>query len=147
MGTTKEFFKFYYYLLTGTEHVVLGDLVYCKENETEKERRVGNAECEDEGSPDTLDSHQLDEIASTDLPNERNNLVKVRSSVLALYLFKLLYYCGLPTSQVGNGFRSIYFASGCFLTACIDLFSCSNMYFFRLPCQLMSYKLKELLYL
>ncbi|KAF3454342.1 hypothetical protein FNV43_RR04789 [Rhamnella rubrinervis] len=61
----------------GTDHVVLGDLVYCKENETGRERGVGNAEYEDEVCPGTFDSHDLDEISGTDLPDERNNLVKV----------------------------------------------------------------------
>ena len=80
----KRFFIILFHNVAGTERVVLGDLVYCKETETEKERGVGNAECEDEVCPDTFDSHDLDEISSTDLSDERNNLVKVCCSVLDL---------------------------------------------------------------
>lgn len=67
--------------MTGTDKVVLGDLVYCKENDTEKVREVVNAEYEDEDCNDAFDSHDLDEISTTDIPNERTNLVKVCCSV------------------------------------------------------------------
>ncbi|XP_015875445.2 multisubstrate pseudouridine synthase 7 isoform X2 [Ziziphus jujuba] len=64
----------------GTDKVVLGDLVYCKENDTEKVREVVNAEYEDEDCNDAFDSHDLDEISTTDIPNERTNLVKAVSA-------------------------------------------------------------------
>ncbi|KAH7543682.1 hypothetical protein FEM48_Zijuj02G0211100 [Ziziphus jujuba var. spinosa] len=63
-----------------TDKVVLGDLVYCKENDTEKVREVVNAEYEDEDCNDAFDSHDLDEISTTDIPNERTNLVKAVSA-------------------------------------------------------------------
>ncbi|PON87117.1 Pseudouridine synthase [Trema orientale] len=62
--------------LIGTDHVVVGDLVYCKEHDAEEEKEIANAECEDEETNDVLDSHDLDEISGTDLSEERKNLVK-----------------------------------------------------------------------
>ncbi|PON73871.1 Pseudouridine synthase [Parasponia andersonii] len=66
--------------LIGTDHVVVGDLVYCKEHGTEEEKEIANAECEDEETNDVLDSHDLDEISGTDLPEERKNLVKAATT-------------------------------------------------------------------
>ncbi|GMY20993.1 multisubstrate pseudouridine synthase 7 [Fagus crenata] len=60
----------------GTDQVVLGDLVYCKGDNTEKVSG-GLPECEDDSYNDVDDSNHLDEISGTDLPEERNNLVKV----------------------------------------------------------------------
>ncbi|XP_062084512.1 multisubstrate pseudouridine synthase 7 [Humulus lupulus] len=60
----------------GTDHVVVGDLVYCKEHDIEKAKEIGNAECEEEDPNDTLESHELDEISGTDLPEEKKNPVK-----------------------------------------------------------------------
>nr|XP_023913146.1 multisubstrate pseudouridine synthase 7 [Quercus suber] len=60
----------------GTEQVVLGDLVYCKGDNTENVSG-GMPECEDDSYNDADDSNHLDEISGTDLPEERNNLVKV----------------------------------------------------------------------
>ncbi|CAL2269459.1 unnamed protein product [Prunus armeniaca] len=61
----------------GTDRVVLGDLVYCKGNETEKVSEVVSSECVDENGNDTLDPIDLDDISGTNLPEERLNLVKV----------------------------------------------------------------------
>ncbi|KAL4637458.1 hypothetical protein ACB092_03G078500 [Castanea dentata] len=60
----------------GTDQVVLGDLVYCKGDNTENVSG-GMPECEDDSYNDADDSNHLDEISGTDLPEERNNLVKV----------------------------------------------------------------------
>ncbi|CAB4285605.1 unnamed protein product [Prunus armeniaca] len=60
----------------GTDRVVLGDLVYCKGNETEKVSEVVSSECVDENGNDTLDPIDLDDISGTNLPEERLNLVK-----------------------------------------------------------------------
>ena len=63
--------------MSGTKQVVLGDLVYCKGDEAEKVTRVVNSEFEDDGCRDAFDSSHCDEISETDLPEERNNPVKV----------------------------------------------------------------------
>lgn len=63
--------------VAGTDRVVLGDLVYCKGNETEKVSEVVSSECVDENGNDTLDPIDLDDISGTNLPEERLNLVKV----------------------------------------------------------------------
>ncbi|XP_060966434.1 multisubstrate pseudouridine synthase 7 [Cannabis sativa] len=60
----------------GTDHVVVGDLVYCKEHDIEKAKEIGNAECEEEDPNDTLEAHELDEISDTVLPEEKKNPVK-----------------------------------------------------------------------
>ncbi|KAE8010054.1 hypothetical protein FH972_006452 [Carpinus fangiana] len=61
----------------GADQVVLGDLVYCKGDDTEKVTGCANSECEDDNDNDACDSNNLDEIAGADLPEERNNSVKV----------------------------------------------------------------------
>lgn len=68
----------------------MGDLVYSKENNTEKLRGIANADCKDENSNEVFDSHDIDVVSGSDLPEERNNPVKVRYSVLAILLFSLL---------------------------------------------------------
>ncbi|BBH06689.1 Pseudouridine synthase family protein [Prunus dulcis] len=60
----------------GTDRVVLGDLVYCKGNETEKVSEVVSSKCVDENGNDTLDPNDLDDISGTNLPEESLNLVK-----------------------------------------------------------------------
>ncbi|XP_050113644.1 multisubstrate pseudouridine synthase 7-like isoform X2 [Malus sylvestris] len=60
----------------GTDQVVLGDLVYCKGNETEKVTEVVSSECVDENGDDTLDPNDLGDIADTNLPEEKLSLVK-----------------------------------------------------------------------
>ncbi|RXI01971.1 hypothetical protein DVH24_015320 [Malus domestica] len=59
-----------------TDRVVLGDLVYCKGNETEKVTEVVTSECIDENGDDMLDPNDLGDIAETNLPEEKLNLVK-----------------------------------------------------------------------
>ncbi|XP_062144001.1 multisubstrate pseudouridine synthase 7 isoform X2 [Alnus glutinosa] len=61
----------------GADQVVLGDLVYCKGDDTETVTGCVNSECEDDKCNDAYDSNNLDEIAGADVPEERNNSVKV----------------------------------------------------------------------
>ncbi|XP_059435871.1 multisubstrate pseudouridine synthase 7 [Corylus avellana] len=61
----------------GADQVVLGDLVYCKGDDTERVTGCVNSECEDDNGNDACDSNNLDEIAGADLPEEINNSVKV----------------------------------------------------------------------
>ncbi|GAY44694.1 hypothetical protein CUMW_083820 [Citrus unshiu] len=60
----------------GTEHVVVGDLVFCKGDDTEKELGCVNPEFEYESSNDADDSSHLDEVSETDHPDGRHNPVK-----------------------------------------------------------------------
>ncbi|XP_027163994.1 multisubstrate pseudouridine synthase 7 [Coffea eugenioides] len=59
----------------GIDHVVLGDLVYCKEHCREAERGANYSEFEDGSSNDT--SNHIDEISEADLPEEKDVTVKV----------------------------------------------------------------------
>lgn len=63
---------------------MVGDLVYSKENNTEKLRGIANADRKDEDSNEVFDSHDIADVSGADLPEERNNPVKVRYSVLAI---------------------------------------------------------------
>ncbi|KAI3473679.1 hypothetical protein Pfo_031525, partial [Paulownia fortunei] len=63
----------------GVHQVVLGDLVYCKEQETQKEMSSSHLECEDGSGNDTEVDCHLDNISITDLSEVRNMLVKVIS--------------------------------------------------------------------
>lgn len=58
---------------------MVGDLIYSKGDNTEKEMTFVNSESEDENSNDEDDCGRLDEVSATDLPVGTNNLVKVRS--------------------------------------------------------------------
>ncbi|KAL4370113.1 hypothetical protein S83_018222 [Arachis hypogaea] len=59
----------------GTEQVVLGDLVYCKENPTGKVTGIVGPECDDDCG-DRYDSN-IEEEVSEDTQEESNNYVKV----------------------------------------------------------------------
>ncbi|KAL3620839.1 hypothetical protein CASFOL_035751 [Castilleja foliolosa] len=62
----------------GFDKVVLGDLVRCKEQETQKEMTSSHSTCEDAiDNNDTLVDCHLDEISITDLSEAKNMLVKV----------------------------------------------------------------------
>ncbi|THG07008.1 hypothetical protein TEA_022923 [Camellia sinensis var. sinensis] len=61
----------------GIDQVVLGDLVYCKGESTEKVTGVSSSECEGDSCNDTYECSQLDEISETVLPEEKSNSVKV----------------------------------------------------------------------
>lgn len=78
----------YYY--TGTEQIVVGDLVYSKGDNTE-ERTCVNSECEDENCNDVDDCGQLDEVSAIELPVGRNNLVKVRFISYSLLKFFAIF--------------------------------------------------------
>lgn len=67
----------------GNSHVVLGDLVYSKEQCIEPENRAIYSECEDGSSNDTQDSSHLDEISETDLQEEK--YISVKASFLFIY--------------------------------------------------------------
>lgn len=77
------------YHSAGTDQVVLGDLVYCKEQESEKVEGDAKANCEDENLNDAYNSHVLDEISSTDIPEANSNLVKVCCSA-SIYSCKII---------------------------------------------------------
>lgn len=69
--------------MAGTKQVVLGDLVYCKGDNAEKVTRVVNSEFDDDGCSDAFDSSHFDEISETDLPEERNDPVKVSCLIIS----------------------------------------------------------------
>lgn len=56
---------------------MVGDLVSCKENDTEKVPGHVTSECEDQNCNDADDSTSLDEISGAESPEERSKLVKV----------------------------------------------------------------------
>uniref|UniRef100_A0A2N9EI18 TRUD domain-containing protein n=1 Tax=Fagus sylvatica TaxID=28930 RepID=A0A2N9EI18_FAGSY len=96
----------------GTDQVVLGDLVYCKGDNTEKVSG-GLPECEDDSYNDVDDSNHLDEISGTDLPEERNNLVKA-SPLVEVAL--VVYVMFSPLVQVAWDDIGIALYGGPFLT-------------------------------
>lgn len=63
--------------MAGNNQVVLGDLVYRKGDDTEMVTGHVNPECKDDNHNDVYDSNNPDEISKTDVPEERNNLIKV----------------------------------------------------------------------
>lgn len=69
--------------MAGTEQVVLGDLVYCKDNDAAKGTGLVGLECAD-GCKDGDDSFNEDEVSGTDVPEETNSHFKV-SEILAHY--------------------------------------------------------------
>ncbi|KAE8653624.1 hypothetical protein Csa_007328 [Cucumis sativus] len=62
----------------GIDKVVVGDLVYCKENHTETAAVQNSEEYEDEdcGDANSYDSCHLEEVCKLGLPTERHKLVK-----------------------------------------------------------------------
>lgn len=56
---------------------MLGDLVYCKEEESDKETITSLLECEDDGGDDTHIDCDLEDIPVTDLSEVKNASVKV----------------------------------------------------------------------
>lgn len=71
-----------FYHVAGTDRVVVGDLVYCKGNETEKVTGIVSSECvdenvNDENCDDTFDPSHLDDISHSNVPEARVDLVKV----------------------------------------------------------------------
>lgn len=67
--------------MAGTEQVVLGDLVYCKENPPSKATEIVGSECDDDCG-DIYDSNIEDEIPE-DIHDKSNSSVKVSLLILA----------------------------------------------------------------
>ena len=113
-GSISKFWKYIYLLalfnlrlfqhVAGTDQVVLGDLVYCKGDNTENVSG-GMLECEDDSKNDADDSNHLDEISGTDLPEERNNLVKVwcHSPWIIYYLYLYIIIIAAKTQPIWYG--------------------------------------------
>lgn len=69
---------------------MLGDLVYCKEEESEKEMRTSVLECEVDDADDTHIDCDLEDIPVTDLSEVKNASVKVlfwKSLARSLFMF------------------------------------------------------------
>ncbi|KAI3979793.1 hypothetical protein MKX01_013888 [Papaver californicum] len=62
------------------KHVILGDLVLCKEDSTEKATEAIITECEDGNAVEAADSGHLDEISGAAVPEEVVSSVKVVNS-------------------------------------------------------------------
>ncbi|KAK4739086.1 hypothetical protein R3W88_002783 [Solanum pinnatisectum] len=121
----------------GFDQVVLGDLVYSKEEYKVKESFV--AECEDVNDNNMDDYSNLDEISETDLPEERNIPVKVINEedlksgtytiddvLLPLPGSKVIY----PSNDIGEVYRDLAQKDGISLTETahkIKEFSITNM--------------------
>ncbi|XP_065852993.1 multisubstrate pseudouridine synthase 7 [Euphorbia lathyris] len=60
----------------GSDKVVVGDLVYCKEDDTEKETKDVSPECEDDTCDDVYDCGNLDDAPGPDLQQMKNTPVK-----------------------------------------------------------------------
>lgn len=58
---------------------MLGDLAYCKEQETEKEMISSHLECTDVSGDDSNGDCHLDDTSTTDLSELRNASVKVKA--------------------------------------------------------------------
>jgi hypothetical protein len=67
--------------VAGTEQVVLGDLVYCKENPSEKVTGIAGPEC-DVDCGDSYDTNNEDEV-SGDIHEKINSYVKVSFLIFA----------------------------------------------------------------
>ncbi|KAJ9185855.1 hypothetical protein P3X46_005442 [Hevea brasiliensis] len=60
----------------GIDRVVVGDLVYCKGDDTARETSGFNSECEDHSCDDMYDCSNLDETSGTYVPEWKNTPVK-----------------------------------------------------------------------
>lgn len=74
--------------MAGTEQLVLGDLVYCKENPPRNVTGLVGSECDDDCG-DRYELNNEDEV-SGDIQEEQNSSVKV--SLLNLAHFRGFYY-------------------------------------------------------
>lgn len=81
---------------------MVGDLVFCKEHNIEKVKGTASADCKDEDSNAIFGSHDIDEVSGAELPEERNNPVRVCHFVLAFCLFSLLVLLIKPSSWAGS---------------------------------------------
>lgn len=68
-------------LVPGIDRIVLGDLVYCKEQLIEKEVAASYSRCEGGSSNDIDDSSNVDEISEMDLSVEKEISVKASIQV------------------------------------------------------------------
>ncbi|KAK6915448.1 Pseudouridine synthase, TruD [Dillenia turbinata] len=66
----------------GIDQVVLGDLVFCKGDDSEKPNEVLTSSGEDDSCGNTFDCDDLDGIPETALAEEKNSQVKVRCSIV-----------------------------------------------------------------
>lgn len=74
-------------LVAGTNEVVVGDLVYCKENGTVKETVDFDSEFLDDNSNEIYDNAKhLDETSEQDLPEKKNTSVKVSTYILDFFM-------------------------------------------------------------
>ncbi|KAL3349408.1 hypothetical protein AABB24_022504 [Solanum stoloniferum] len=121
----------------GFDQVVLGDMVYSKEEYKVKESFV--ADCEDVNDNNMDDYSNLDEISETDLPEERNIPVKVINEedlksgtytiddvLLPLPGSRVIY----PSNDIGEVYRDLAQKDGISLTETahkIKEFSITNM--------------------
>lgn len=71
------------YYVAGTEQVVLGDLVYCKENPSEKVVEIVGLDSSDDCG-DSYDTNNEDEVTG-DIHDNKNSTVKVSLFIFAYY--------------------------------------------------------------
>lgn len=70
-----------YHHVAGTDEVVVGDLVYFKGDDTERETLGVNSECEDDSCDDMYDCSNSDPTSGTHHPERKNTHVKVNSYI------------------------------------------------------------------
>ncbi|KAE8637486.1 hypothetical protein CSA_016968 [Cucumis sativus] len=133
----------------GIDKVVVGDLVYCKENHTETAAVQNSEEYEDEdcGDANSYDSCHLEEVCKLGLPTERHKLVKAVTAgdvlsgnftiddvVLPLPGSRVLY----PTNDIAEVYNDL-------ATKPHDvLLSFSSGVYFRLPLPRQKFRLNKL---
>ncbi|XP_047949456.1 multisubstrate pseudouridine synthase 7-like [Salvia hispanica] len=90
----------------GMHQVVLGDLVYCKEEDNDKETLTSPLECEDDtGDDDTHFDCNLEDIPVADLSEEKNASVKViteediAAESILLKILSFLYRNGISLTE------------------------------------------------
>ncbi|CAH9125170.1 unnamed protein product [Cuscuta epithymum] len=121
----------------GFDQVAVGDLVYCKKKITGNE--ASYFEFEDGSGNDTNDNTNLEEISETDVPEERNILVKVVNEediksgtysvddvVLPLPGSRVIY----PSNDISKVYHDLAEKDGIKLTECVHNvkeFSITNM--------------------
>jgi len=111
----------------GIDQVVLGDLVYCKGEHTEKVTAIHNSECEDDSCNDTNECGQLDDLSlsETVFPEEISNSVKaigeedlvagnykIEDVILPMPGSRVIY----PLNEIGKIFHDLAKKDGISLT-------------------------------
>ncbi|KAL6970709.1 tRNA pseudouridine(13) synthase [Sarracenia purpurea var. burkii] len=123
----------------GIDQVVLGDLVYCKGECTEKVTAISNSECEDDSCNTTYDSIQLDEISEIVIPEGISNSAKaigeddlvagnytIEDVILPLPGSRVIY----PLNDIGRICHDLAKKDAISLTECVHSvkeFSITNM--------------------